>query len=273
MFKLIKKLIIVVLLVTLCWILFVVCNLAFSLYGFQPPEMAATQYAKQDAVGDLGGMPVRIPYYFANYLECEGDPSWGESRSGFSPQRSYQSKITSFGFDVRYPDMVGLMNDEMYKNQRSYTIYNTPWMSVGVNAWSHFDGGHQGLENRVRALDRDSSYFWSNFELLSEKKFGLETYAVKVEEGQNPTLIRTDENAKDIYVYRHPKTHKVETYISCGHSKIGQASCKQTFDLTEDLQVRVYFKYRREELANWQEMQIAVKKLVLSFEAPIKEKR
>lgn len=273
MLKLIKKLLIGILLVIACWVLLVLCKLAFLLYGFQPPEMAAAQYATKDAVGDMGGMPVRIPYYFANYLEYEGDPSWGEKRSGSKPARNYHSKITSFGFDVRYPDMVGLINYKMYENKRSYTIYNTPWIHVGIRAWSTFDGGHQGLEGRVKQLENyTSSWRWHNFERLPQKVFSLEAYSVKVEEGEDPTFIRTHNNATDVYVYRHPTTHKVETYISCRRSKMGQASCQQSFDLSEDLQVRVVVRYRREELAQWQDMQRAVKKLVLNFKAPIEDK-
>ncbi|MFO1391812.1 MAG: hypothetical protein U1E94_06340 [Agitococcus sp.] len=262
--------------------------MAFSLYGFQPPEMAVTQYATKDAIGDMGGMPVRIPYYFANYLEYEGDPTWGEKRSEPKPTRNYQSKITSFGFDVRYPDMAGLINDEMYKNRRSYTIYNTPWISVGINAWSTFDGGHQGLENRAKALEHYNPELpWSNYKRVPQNEFGLEAYRIHIEKGQEERYVfdrkdgkdpvvsikKYDNDSPDIYVYRHPTTHKVETYISCNHTKIGQALCQQWFDLSDDLQVRIDVMYRREELAKWQDIQTAVKKLVLSFKAPIKEKR
>lgn len=292
MFKFIKELMIGMVLVLLFFALLFLYKsrpyLESILYGFQPPEMAAVQYATQDAVGDMGGMPVRIPYYFANYLEYEGDPTWGEKRSGPRPTRTYQSKITSFGFDVRYPDMVGLINNEMYKNRRSYTIYNTPWISVGINSWSTFDGGHQGLVNRAKALENYNPELpWSNYKRVPQKVFGLETYMVHIEKGQEQRYVfeqkdgqdepivsikKYDNDEPDVYVHRHPTTHKVETYISCNHTKIGQALCQQWFDLSDDLQVRVDVMYRREELAKWQEIQTAVKKLVLSFKAPIQEK-
>ena len=75
---------------------------------FQPPEMAAAQFATRNMVGDLGGVPVAIPRHFANYVEYEGDPGFGEKRIGPRPERTHASKLTSFGFDVRFPDMAGV---------------------------------------------------------------------------------------------------------------------------------------------------------------------
>ena len=116
--------------------------------------------------------------------------------------------------------------------------------------------------------------------------FGLEAYAIHIEKGQEERYVfehkdgkdpvvsikKYDNDSPDIYVYRHPTNHKVETYIRCNHTKVGQALCQQRFDLSDDLQVRVRVMYRREELAKWQDIQTAVKKLVLSFKAPIEEK-
>jgi hypothetical protein len=49
-------------------------------HPFQPPEMAAAQFSRGVVVGDLGGMPVAIPRHFAEYVEYDGDPGWGETR-------------------------------------------------------------------------------------------------------------------------------------------------------------------------------------------------
>jgi hypothetical protein len=73
--------------------------------GFQPPEMAAAQYSSKDVVGNLGGLPVRLPRYAVQYVEYDGDPGWSGKRQGPVPERTMESKLTSFGFDVRYPDM------------------------------------------------------------------------------------------------------------------------------------------------------------------------
>ncbi|BFM04028.1 hypothetical protein Psyaliredsea_26750 [Psychrobacter alimentarius] len=55
-------------------------------------------------IGDLGGVPVDLPKNFVHLVEYDGDPAWGKKREGPQPTRSYDSKINSFGFDVRYTD-------------------------------------------------------------------------------------------------------------------------------------------------------------------------
>ncbi len=62
-------------------------------------------------IGDLGGMPVSIPHHFAHFVEYEGDPRFLEPRKGTPPMRGYQSKLRSFGFEVRFPDMMPLTDE------------------------------------------------------------------------------------------------------------------------------------------------------------------
>ena len=117
-----------------------------------PSEMNAAKYAKQEfVIGDLGGVPVRIPHYFANYVEYDGDPGFGEKRKGTVPERTYQSKLASFGFKVRFPDMAGLSSPEMWKDYEKYSDYNwkdyydpiksiTPWIRVGFRSGEIYPG-------------------------------------------------------------------------------------------------------------------------------------
>ncbi len=50
----------------------------FRLFGFQPPEMAMARYTPKDVIGDLGGLKVKIPRHYAEYVEYDDDPGWGE---------------------------------------------------------------------------------------------------------------------------------------------------------------------------------------------------
>ena len=50
---------------------------------------------------------VRIPRHYAEYVEYDGDPGFGEKRKGPVPERTFESKLSSFGMDVRFPDMRG----------------------------------------------------------------------------------------------------------------------------------------------------------------------
>jgi hypothetical protein len=106
--------------------------------GYGGMQMATAQYTPKDVVGDLGGMPVTIPRHMAEFVEYEGDPGWGEKRKGPVPERTHQSKLTSFGVQFRYPDMATLSSPAMWQDKKSKSIYNTDWMSFGVNASSQY---------------------------------------------------------------------------------------------------------------------------------------
>ena len=58
----------------------------------------------ENRIGDLGGTPFDLPKSLVHLVEYNGDPAWGKKREGSKPTRSYDSKINSFGFDVRYTD-------------------------------------------------------------------------------------------------------------------------------------------------------------------------
>ena len=54
-----------------------------------PPEMNAARVPRSEfVIGDLGGMPVKIPRYFASYVEYDGDPGFGEKRPSSPPIRT-----------------------------------------------------------------------------------------------------------------------------------------------------------------------------------------
>ena len=88
------------------------------------------------AIGDLGGVSVDLPREFVELIEYDGDPSWGEKRVGKKPERTYQSKINSFGFDIRYTDKTlldgpfGKLADIYHQEKK---LPENPWVSVGIN--------------------------------------------------------------------------------------------------------------------------------------------
>ena len=51
---------------------------------------------KDIIIGDLGGVPVEMPRDSVRLVEYNGDPDWGESFEGAVPERTYDSKISSF---------------------------------------------------------------------------------------------------------------------------------------------------------------------------------
>ena len=239
---------------------------------FMPPEMAAAQYAPRDVVGDLGGVPVTIPRHFANFVEYEGDPGWGEKRKGAVPQRTHQSKLTSFGYDVRFSDMAGLSSPELRKDKASYSSGVTPWISVGINTGSSYPG--DGF------LDRSTSYIgksadilkYQQYEQLPGKEHGLTVYAAAGVDPKTNMPYREDTDAHDIFVHRD-KSNRVDTYINCSNRNVRAPPCKHNFSLEPHMHAEVYVIYRRSLLPQWQEIQQAVRQQILGFRVPLTESK
>lgn len=254
------------------WVSWVVArSLGATTWGFQPPAMAAAQYSTQDVIGDLGGMPVRISRFVAEYVEYEGDPGWSGPRKGPPPERTYASRLMSFGFAVRYPDMAMLTSSEMWADKRRYTIYTTPWMSVGVTTGPHYPG--RGFMNR-RDMPRGqvrSEDWWRDYIESREKVFGLDEYRLAkppppspISDPRNPIL----QYGETIYFHRDDAGN-VLTRIECSDVPHLAALCTQSWDGNDQgMAAKVYVQYRRELLPYWREIQKGVNQTILGFRMP-----
>ncbi len=151
-----------------------------AMYGFQPPEMAMARYTPKDVIGDLGGLKVRIPRHYAEYVEYDGDPGWGKKREGPIPERTFDSRLSSFGISVRFPDMKGLENAELREELRRYRLNpNSPWISIGINAGEIYPSmGANARNGLAKRLWEPSPYWWRNYERLPEDIYGLEAYVL-----------------------------------------------------------------------------------------------
>jgi hypothetical protein len=229
--------------------------------------MAAAQFAKRDVVGDLGGMPVTIPQHFANYVEYDGDPGWGEKRKGSVPLRSHQSKLRSFGFDVRYPDMAGLSSPEMWRDKQKPANYNMPWISVRFVSGQHYPGDGY-LDRRAHATVGSAKDIarskYENYEMLAQKEYGLTVYAPAGIEIATQKPYREHRHAKDVFIHRDA-SGKVDTYISCTNTSEYAFPCGHSFSLEPTAKVQVEISYHRDKLAEWQNIQESVRKLLLNF--------
>ncbi|GAB3359470.1 MULTISPECIES: hypothetical protein [Giesbergeria] len=235
---------------------------------FEPPGMAAAHYTTRDVVGDLGGVPVTIPRHFANFVEYEGDPGWGEKRKGPRHERTHQSRLVSFGYDTRFPDMAGESSQELIKDKSSYSIYTTPWISVGITTGNIYPG--DGFLDRLTTanignVERILKY--EQYEPLPEPEHGLTVYAAVGIDPNTKKLYWEHPNAKDIFVHRD-KTERVDTYIRCSN-RLGVPSqpCTHDFSLEPHMHANVYVSYRRTQLPHWREIQQAVAQQILSFKA------
>lgn len=232
---------------------------------FEPPEMAAAKYAPRDVVGDLGGVPVSIPRHFANYVQYEGDPSWGEKRQGPKPERTHQSKLVSFGYHTRFPDMAGESSVELIQDKRSYSPATTPWISVGIRTGSIYPGdGFLDRWTHARVETPNTILKYMNYEQLPTKEYGLTAYAAAGIDPKTSKPYREDPDAKDVWVSRD-KSGRVTTTIQCSNRHVPAPPCTHDFSMEPEMHAEVVVSYRRSQLANWREIQEAVKQQILSF--------
>jgi hypothetical protein len=216
-------------------------------------------------VGDLGGVPVTIPRHFANYVEYEDDPSWGEKRHGAKPKRTHQSKLESFGYYTRFPDMAGESSEELIKNRGSYSKATTPWISVGINTGSRYPG-NGFLERLTNATVETPNTIlkYMNYEELPIKEHGITAYAAVGIDPKTNKPYREDADAKDVWVSRD-KFGRVDAYIQCSNRKVPAPPCTHIFSLERNMDAEIYLSYSRNQLPQWQEIQEAVKQQILSF--------
>nr|WP_315484455.1 hypothetical protein [uncultured Undibacterium sp.] len=230
---------------------------------FVPAVMEEARYSRVDAVGDLGGMPVTIPRHFANFVEYEGDPGWSK-REGPVPVRDHHSKLVSFGFNVRFPDMVGLSSEELRENKESFNIYNTPWINVGINTGKNFHDD-LGLERRFAAYMKESV---SKVEHLMTKQFDLDTYTQVGVDANNKQRIIPDFSDDDVFIERNEQG-RVVSFITCSSVAHAAAPCLLTFQLDSGIKAWVYIHFRRSLLSEWKQMKSLVASLILGFRKPV----
>ena len=223
---------------------------------------------RQPKIGDLGGVKVSIPSYMAELIEYEGDPGWdGEKWKTFKvPQRTYDSKITSFGFGIRFPDGALPSTDELSKDRIEQNSQTTMWLRVGVNSGNIFYPN--GLNDLAKSYQKPRVFFpLDNYGKLSKKEYGLTVYAVK---GIDPTTnkpYRQDRYAKDVFIDTND-SQNVQTIIICDneHSMYVTVMCSQEFTLKDEgINAEISVLYRRSLLPHWQTIQMLVTQKILQL--------
>ncbi|BEV16798.1 hypothetical protein HBDW_35860 [Herbaspirillum sp. DW155] len=249
-----------------------------SLWGFGPRELAIAQYTPKDVVGDLGGMKVVIPRGVAELVEYDDDPTWGEKRKGPRPVRTFDSRLASFGFYVRYPDGATFADPEMRKDYEKYGTRERAfnhgirggdlWLRPGVSSGKFYS--RDGFLDRISVkLDAPIGRpWWQKFDKLPHKEHGLTVYRVKgIEAELADPQKKLDFMVKDVYIHRD-KTGKVKTYIDCHPKEWHSSACKQSWSLEDDgVHAEVYVAYGPEKRKNWREIQKMITQTLLGFRA------
>lgn len=241
-------------------------SLGGFLYGFQPREMALAQFTPKDVVGDLGGMPVKIPRHYAEYVQYDDEPN---------DKRPYQRRIHSFGMDVRFPDMKGLEDRQTREEKRKEPLSEKSWLYVGVTAGSSYYGPKSLTRSAAELLkpeEHPSEYWWNNYIHLPEKEYDLDVYVVAGNHPVSGEPARESSFTKDIYLELSP-SGDVETYISCGRKSVpkGIANCSLSFLLEPKAGVSVSILFRRGLLSEWRIIKTSVSSLLLSFQNALQQ--
>jgi hypothetical protein len=220
-------------------------------------------------VGDLGGVPVTIPRSYARFVEYDADPHFTERKGWSSPERTHQSKLRSFGFEVRYPDMASAE----VKTPEDKDIHTTMWMRVGISTGENY-GVDESLDNHKNyRINSDLPCFSKCFTYvpLPEKTHGLIGYTptgsgVDVEKRSINFGRGTDMRDKNIYIFEDD-LGRVTTFIECSNRAHAAATCKQFFNLNPAMKAHVRVRYRKGLLRHWQQIQQSVTELIYGFEA------
>lgn len=217
------------------------------------------------AIGDLGGMPVKMPRYMAEMLEYDGDPGWSPAPDWRPPVRTFESKINSFGFYVRHPDGQTLDSWERREEKRLTPPWEDQWISVGVASSKHYPGDGF-LQRYEQALFRDQTHESALFRyhLQPEKEYGLEVYKLAPPpEGPDPMKSIADEK-----YFGRDAAGSLVTSIRCTAVRVdvNRSTCIQQWSMEhENLSVRLTAQYRRPMLERWREIQPMVTQIVLGF--------
>lgn len=215
---------------------------------------------RQPKIGDLGGVKVSIPWYMAELIEYEGDPGWdAEKWKTFKfPERTYDSKITSFGFDIRFPDGAVpsteiLSKDRFEQNKNSRT---TMWMSVSLLSGTYFIPA--GLNNRTKQYQTpDLRFPIDNYERLLKPEYGLTVYIVKGIDPVTQQPYRKDPYAKDVFIYQD-KFGDTKTIIVCSNDnpRYVNSTCLHEFTLVDQgINAEVTVLYLRHFLPHWRQVE------------------
>lgn len=229
---------------------------------------SCTDVFSANYVGDLGGVPVDLPKNLVHLVEYDGDPAWGKKREGPKPTRSYDSKINSFGFDMRYTDHT-IFDESSKEIKRAYdeekNLPNSPWISVSVTSGDRYYGAgdiHRMGDGALNPSKEAGPVH--EYENLDNDQYGLEAYAPPGIDPKTDRPYREDRYAEDVFIQRD-KTGQIITYIKCSNRDVPRPPCSHRFNLEPQMALDLAVQYSRHNLADWQQIEQVVRQQVLNF--------
>ncbi|WP_292938376.1 hypothetical protein [Noviherbaspirillum sp.] len=217
-------------------------------------------------IGNLGGVPVAIPRAYAHFVEYDGDPYFMESRDRSPPKRTYHSRIRSFGFEIRYPDMAPL-TDQTERQKKTENIYTTTWLFVGINSNSHYAGDNplESHINYIVSLEQKIPPY--RYTKSPDTTYGLTVYIPEgFDESKRSNPVTASYDDRNVYFHRNPNG-EADVYIECSNVTHAAGRCKLRFNTAPLLRANISVSFRKGLLPHWQEIQSSVTKVILGFRA------
>lgn len=236
----------------------------------------------EDVIGDLGGVPVRIPRQWVRLVEYAGDSHWLEKQPYPPPARTYGSKLTSFAILIHMPTMKAL-TPENYEAYQKRGFRDLEWISGGVEA-------------AVLPLTSWTPLNWENpytWKLPGQGRGGYQSYdytplpdryglkgwrAVRWNPG-NLVLDDKDrgQGMMNHHLYFAYQGGRIVAVIRCGSGVTsapgGRHTCDHSFLLYPEMKAEVSLSYSPESLAQWRTYQDAMRELILSWRTVTSAKR
>lgn len=244
--------------------------------GIMPDDAPKDKYGKPYIIGDLGGVPVNLPPSVVEYVEYNDSPGFNPQalREFQPPVRSYDSVLTSFGFEFRLSDkqLYDRQDRVIYAQRKEdYSVgQGEEWIRVSILSGPSYGSNPDALGTYLEGAT-DKAYLEGPYilpfeyhELLPEKQYGLEVYASP---GINPDTQlpwRQYQHAEDIFVNRDSEG-KVQTYIRCGNA-YKLLTCTHHINFPAHMRIRVSMWYLRAQLPQWQTIEAAAIELINSFQ-------
>lgn len=229
-------------------------------------------------VGNLGGKAVLLGEE-AIFLEYEDSPVLKPEHryKGYKdPPRDFNSVITSFGVDMKYPTGLVLVRyqDAPQEAYRQYKVdIKSPyhqWVHINVNAGIRYHPDltatfiNYTLDNKIKTKTHMENVHYINVYIPAHlNEFGLEKYGPHPEWISHYGLDKTD----DMYIQKDNQG-KVVTLIHCNNFVIHgllAAQCQMRWNLEPFMKVRLTANFARVHLKDWQLIRKNSEKLIESY--------
>jgi len=233
-------------------------------FEFQSPKISHAKNPDKDVVGNLGGISVRIPKYYVEYVEYNSGSLFGDfSGKKEVAQRKFESELRSFGMDLWFPASHLSSEERQLNRKEGYGIY------AGVISGEYYPGPGS-LRKRARVVlqpDRfPGDYWWNNYKRLPDKRYGLVAYIVSGKDPRTGEPARESDVTTDVYIHNRADG-EIDSVIECRRTSVpeGIASCDLLFSLEPLASVQISVDFPRDCLSDWREIKGFVEQLLLSF--------